>query len=186
MTDYLSLWNRCIALSVLPDEDRKTLVGNLHPETRAGIEMLGSLAAAEMGEILKDSGFSKKDDYLKAAGPVLTWSALNGYCLYLMTQNVNPLTVDLKSREDTKNLGNQWTEQFQKDQHRSSIEKIDPIVAMLLGKISELRVNQLLALVPQVIDFPYKTTERLNQYIGWAVYQGFVLGVMESELSERT
>src|SRR3989344_6443704 len=181
MTDYLSLWNRMLALSVLPDEDRKALVGNLHPETRAGIEMLGSVAAAQMREILKDGAFDKKDDYLKAAGPVLIWSALNGYCLYLMTQNVNPLTTDLKGREDTKNLGNRWIGQFQRDQNRSYIEKIDPIVSMLLGKISELRVNQLLALVPQVIDLPYKTTERLNQHIGWAVYQGFVLGVMESE-----
>lgn len=184
MTDYLSLWNRCVALSVLPDEDRKTLVGNLHPEARAGIEMLGSAAAAEMWEIIKDNGFSKKDEYLQAAGPVIIWSALGGYCLYLMTQNVNPLTTDLKGAEDTKNLGNRWTGQFQKDQNKSYIDKIDPIVAMILGKISELRVNQLLSLVPEIIDLPYKTTERLNQYIGWSVNQGFVLGVMESELSK--
>ena len=44
MTDYLEIWNRFNVLMVLPDEDRKTLVENLHEETRAGIEMLASLA----------------------------------------------------------------------------------------------------------------------------------------------
>ncbi len=179
MTDYLEIWNRFNVLMVLPDEDRKTLVENLHEETRAGIEMLASLAASEMAELLKNTEFSKKYEYLKAAGPILSFACLNGYCLYLLFQKVNPLTTNLSNRATTEKLGETWMTNYRKDQNKSYIDKIDPILSLMLGQIQEIRVNQLLALVPDVIELPYKITERLHQSIGWSVFQGFVIGVME-------
>lgn len=182
MTDYLSLWDRWIAFSVLSQEDGKTLLQNLHEEVRAGIEMLGSISLSEMAEIFKGVEFAQKDDYLKAAGPVLIFSCLNGYSLYLISEDVNPLTAQLKDRRSTEKLGELWTNQYRKDQNQPYLDAIDPFVSLILGRIQEIRVNQLLAFIPEVVSLPYKITERLHQSIGWSVYQGFVLGVMEKKL----
>lgn len=178
--DYISLYERWVALQVMPDEDRKTLLEHLHEEVKAGLEVLGNIAVSEMQKILQDVPFEKKDDYLKTAGTILTFSALGGYTLYLLTQNINPLEEDLKDRKQTSGLGAKWIEQFQKDQNASYRDKIDPIISLFLGKIQELRINQLLALYPEVVDLPYKIIEKLHQYIGWAAFQGFVLGEMEN------
>ena len=60
---------------------------------------------------------------------------------------------------------------------------LDPIVGLILAKMYELRVNQLLSFHPEIVELPYKVTEKVHQYVGWAVHQGYIMGVMETELA---
>lgn len=179
MTDYLSLWNQWLAFSVLPQEDGKTLLRNIHEEVRSGIEMLGVFGGSQMDEILADVSFDQKKEYLEAAAPILSFAALHGYCLFLMSCGINPLTANLKNRPATANLGVVWMEGYKKDQHAAILQSIDPILFLILGAVADARINQLLAVEPRVVDLTYKVTERIHQTVRWVACQGFVLGVLE-------
>lgn len=179
MTDYLSLWDRWLAFSTLPEEDGKTLLQNLHEEVRAGTEMLGVFGGTQIDEILTDVSFDQKKEYLEAAAPILSFAALHGYCLFLMSRGVNPVTANLKNRPGTAQLGVVWMEGYKKDQHAAILQSIDPILFLILGAVADVRINQLLAVEPRVVDLRYKVTERIHQTVRWAACQGFVLGVLE-------
>lgn len=180
--NYTQLFDRWVALTTLSEKDRGDLLNNLHEEVVSGTQTLGALACSEMGRVLDEAKYEARNVYLEAVAPVVAMAALDGYLLALIEREVNPQTEELAFRESTKGLGNKWSTQFQKDQSRSYIDKIDPILVMILQKIQELRINQALSFHREVIDLPYKVTEQLHQYIGWCVHQGYVLGVMEQEL----
>lgn len=180
--NYTQLFDRWVVLTTLSEKDRGDLLNNLHEEVVSGTQTLGALACSEMGRVLDEAKYEARNVYLEAVAPVVAMAALDGYLLALIEREVNPQIEELASRESTKGLGNKWSTQFQKDQSRSYIDKIDPILVMILQKIQELRVNQALSFHREVIDLPYKVTDQLHQYIGWCVHQGYVLGVMEQEL----
>ena len=184
MLNYRDIWERYSGVSLLSEEDAKEYLSRLHEELKAGLEMMGGVAGAEVAEVLKDVSVEKKDALLQAIATILTFTALAGYTLYLVEHGVNPLGVDLKDRESTKGLGNRWMEGYKRDQHQPLLQVIDPLVKLMLGNIRDIRMNQLLAIRPDIIELPYKTTERIAQYIGWAAHEGYVLGVMESQLGK--
>lgn len=175
------MFDRWVTLTTLPEEDRKTLVSNIHEEVTSGVQALGGLALAEMGKVFEGIEYKDRDAYLQAAAPVLALAAFDGYLLSLIVQQINPDTANLAGKESTVGLSTRWSKAYQKDQNTSYIDKIDPIFGMMLGKIHELRVNQLLAFRPESVELAYKVTEKLHQYIGWCVYQGYVMGLMEQE-----
>jgi len=177
--DYKALFDRWVMLTTLPEEDRKALVESMHEEVTTSVQAFAGLAAVEMDKILKEADYPKRETYIKTAAPVLALSAFDGYLLALMELGVNPQTAKLTTREQTKGLGERWSTAYGQDQNVSIIQKIDPIVGLILGKMQEVRVNQMLSFFPEIIDLPYKVTEKLHQYLGWAVHQGYVLGVME-------
>ena len=100
-----------------------------------------------------------------------------------MERGVNPQKANLAAIAATKELGKRWSEGHKKDQNKSYINAIDPIIVLMLERIYDLRVNQTLSFHPEIVELPYKVTEKIHQYLGWAVYQGYVIGVMEDELS---
>jgi len=177
--DYLQLWDRYVSLSTFPEHDRKRLVDRLHQEIVHGTETVAVLAVSEMRNELGKASFEKRDEYLEIAAPILTLSALDGYLLFLQVQGVNPETTDLKNRSTTSGIIDRWSAAYQKDKNALLTEAIDPIIGLLLQKIQEVRINQLLALYPEIIKLPYEITERLHQYVGWTVQQGYVLGMLE-------
>ncbi len=183
--DYQKLWDRWTGLMMLPETDYKHLLTLLHEEMKAGIEFLGTIVGSEGEAILKDISFSKKKEYLKALVPLANVSALFGYLLFLMTKGVNPDEANLSRREETKGLGAAYMEQFQKDQNASYIRNISPLHSLFLEKVYELRVNQLVAAVPESVDLPYKVIEGIHQYLRWSAHQGFVLGMMEEQLGSH-
>ncbi|HLD25252.1 MAG TPA: hypothetical protein VJB96_05035 [Patescibacteria group bacterium] len=182
--DYQQLFDRWVALTVLPEKDREVLVGKLHEEVRNGVEVLGALAAAEVNTILGEVSYDQRDAYIAVCAPVLALAALDGYLLSLMEQGINPETAGLAQRKTIKGLADHWSRGFAKDQNVSYVNKTDPIIGLLLNKLYELRVNQILALHPAIVELPYKVTEKLHQYIGWAVNQGYIFGMMEREISQ--
>lgn len=183
MTDYKQLWDRWVALTVLSEEDRKSLVGRLHEEVISGVQALAALACSEMGRVLDGATYDKRDAYLEAVAPVAALGALDGYLMSLIERGINPQTIDLSTNEKTKGLGERWSAVYGKDQSRSYLDRIDPIVGLLLNKMYELRVNQALSFDPHIVELPYKVTEKLHQYLGWCVHQGYVLGMMEADHS---
>lgn len=181
MTDYKQLFDRWVMLTTLPEEDRKSLVELMHEEVTTSVQAFAGLGAVEMDKILKAAEYPKRETYIKTAAPVLALAAFDGYLLALMEKGINPQTADLVSRGSTKGLGERWSAAYGKDQNISILQEIDPITGLILGKMQEVRVNQMLSFYPEIIDLPYKITEKLHQYIGWAVHQGYVLGVMEQQ-----
>ena len=181
--NYIQLFDRWVALTTLSEKDRTDLLQNLHEEVVSGTQTLASLACSEMGRVLDEAKYEARNAYLEAIAPVVSMAALDGYLLSKIELGVNPQEEKLALRESTKGLGNRWSTQFQSDQSRSYIDKIDPIVGMLLQRIQDLRINQAISFYKDVIDLPYKAVEQVHQYIGWCVYQGYVLGVVEQELS---
>lgn len=172
-----------MALTTLGEEDRKALVERIHEEVTVGVQALAGIAAQEMEKLLSESNYADKEKYLKMGAPVLALAAFDGYLLSLMERGVNPETAKLTENEETKGLGERWSKGYEKDQNVSLIQQIDPIIGLLLARMHELRVNQMLSFQPDIIELPYKTTEKLHQYFGWAVYQGYVMGALE--LSNR-
>ncbi|MBI4066207.1 hypothetical protein HY411_00675 [Candidatus Gottesmanbacteria bacterium] len=185
MVNYSDIWERYSAVSLLSEEDAKEYLVRLHEELKAGLELMGSVAGSEVVEILKDVSVEKKDALLQTIATILTYTALAGYTLYLVEHGVNPLGVDLKDRETTKGLGSRWMEGYKKDQHQTVEKAIDPIIKLMLDNIRDIRTNQLLALRPDIIDLPYKTSERVFQYLGWAAHEGYILAVLESQLGKH-
>ena len=175
------MWDRWIALTILSEEDRQDLVENLHEEITSGVTALATLANAQMGKMLNEAKYEKAEDYLRAVAPVTALAALDGYFLSLMERGINPQKERLAEKKLTVGLAKRWSQGHEKDQNRSYIDKIDPIIALLLERIYELPVNQILSFHPEIVEQPYKINEKLHQYIGWAVYQGYVLGVLEKE-----
>ncbi len=74
--DYLALYERWIAFQIMPEEDHKTLLNNLHEEVKAGIETLGNIATSEMERVLSGVVYSNKLKYLESVAIVLSMSAL--------------------------------------------------------------------------------------------------------------
>lgn len=181
--DYKQLWDRWVALTLLSEEDRTDMVERLHEEVTSGVTALATLANAQVAKILADVKYEKADEYLKAIAPVTALAALDGYFLSLMEHGVNPQTAALSSVSATKGLGERWNRGHKKDQNKSYITAIDPILVLMLERIYDLRVNQTLSFHPEIVNLAYKITEKIHQYLGWAVYQGYVIGVMERELS---
>jgi len=181
--NYTELFERWVTLTTLSEDDRKKLIDRLHESVITTVQALAGLASSEMGRVLDEAKFEKRDEYLKAVAPVAALGALDGYLLSLMVSGINPETADLTKNEKVKELADMWGKQYEKDQNVSYLDKVDPIIGLFLGKITELRVNQSLAFYPTIIDLPYKTTEKLHQYLGWAVHQGYVLGAIEEELN---
>lgn len=180
--DYTKLFDRWVASTTLSEEDRVTLIEKLHEEIVSGVQALGGLAVSEMSKLLEEATYDKKDKYIEDITPVVALAALDGYMLFLITHDINPQEANLAKNENTKEVSKIWSTAYNKDQCISYLEKVDPIVGMMLSKISELRVNQELSFHPSVVELPYKTTEKLHQYIGWSVHQGYVLGAIEKEL----
>jgi hypothetical protein len=177
--DYAKLWDRWVALTVISEDDRKDLIERLHGDVTSTVTVLATLAHEQIAKILTDAKYAKAEEYSLAVAPVLALGALDGYFLSLMERSVDPLTHDLAARIETVGIGEKWSKGHQKDQNRSYIDKIDSVISLMLEKIYLLRVNQTLAFHPEIVELPYKVTEKLHQYIGWCVYQGYVLGVLE-------
>lgn len=179
MTDYKQLWDRWVGLTLLSEDDRAEMVEKLHEEVTSGVTALATLANGQMANVLEEAGYKDAEAYLKAVAPVTALGALDGYLLSLMERGVNPEKMDLKDRPSTAGLGERWMAGQKKDQNRSYIDNIDPVVTLMLERIYDLRVNQVLSFHESIVELPYKVTEKLHQYIGWCVYQGYVLGVLE-------
>lgn len=181
--NYTELFERWVASTTLSEKDRVTLIEKLHEEIVSGVQALGGLAVSEMRKLLDAIQYPQKDKYIEDITPVVALAALDGYMLFLITHDINPQEAGLVTKEKTKEVSKVWSTAYNKDQCISYLEKVDPIVSMMLSKISELRVNQELSFHPKIVDLPYKTTEKLHQYLGWAVHQGYVLGAIEEELN---
>ncbi len=172
-----------MAFASLPKEEMATLVNSMHKEVRAGCELIGTAASEEMEKILEGSRFSEKRAYLDSARLVTVGGAYSGYFISLLVQNINPTTSNLKARKTTEQLGSTWVEGYEKDEYKHIIEKLDSLTISILRHAADIKIDQLLALCPSVVNLPYRVTERLNEYVKWCTYQGYVLGHIEHSLS---
>lgn len=184
--DYKQLFDRWVALTILSEDERRNLMSTLHHEITGGAEVLAALAASEVGNVLDEAIYQERAAYLDTLAPILALAVLDGYLIFLMEQGMSPETAGLAASETTDGLAEYWSKKYKLDQNISYLDKADPVINLILTKLSDLRMNQSLALYPAIVDLPYKVVEKVHQYIGWAVSQGYVLGIMEQELRTQS
>lgn len=92
----------------------------------------------------------------------------------------------MKDRNSTTQLGELWVQAFDKKELDKKIKSIDPVIQLMLDKIAEMRLEQLIALTPEIIKWKYQSVVTIQQHISWCVYQGYLLGEFEQNLAENT
>lgn len=176
--DYLELWNRWVALTTLPEKDRNTMMGKLSDDVTKAAQTLTVLTLAEMKNQLEKNRYKELNTYLEVVTPIATLGILDGYLLSLIVHGKNPMINDIGENITKDSISDRWITKYEKDKCKEYVDQIDPIVSLFLQKIQELRINQILTMHPEIIKQPYEITERLNQYLGWAIQQGYILSII--------
>lgn len=172
-----------MALLRLSGEDRKTLITHLHPELKSGIITVGGIALENIGKVFLDDKIPRPETFDKTAEAIVMSSVTDGYLAFLVDRGIDPTTAKLGDVVTTSGLGQAFMASFQKDKHQSRIAGIDPVFGLMLTAVYEVRSNQLLSEFPGSVEYPYRVTEKMNQYLRWSIVMGYVLGILEEELS---
>lgn len=170
---------RALALS---DEERKKIFNRLHDEIAGSFDAIVKIASEEIEGKIDDDTFGKIKNDIEQ---ILSFSIWGGYLLYSIAQGIvideNSFSTN-KSHKLSEHIGNRWTAEYEKDQVRSLLIQIDPIVSMFLEKAKQLRINELLATYPDLSQLPYSKFGQIDTFVSWAGYQGYVTGLLEDAL----
>lgn len=179
--NYHDIWLRWVAISTLSKSETKDLLRHLHREIKAGCELIGKTATEQILSPESENGVWK--DSLPNIFSTTVSAVYGGYFLYLLVYAINPETDHLPERSITEQVGATWVAALDTDRLEKRIQSIDPIVKLMLSAIAEVRLEQLIALIPEIIHRPYKDMTLIQQHISWCVQQGYVLGELEHDLS---
>ncbi|MEK7532859.1 MAG: hypothetical protein AAB542_00310 [Patescibacteria group bacterium] len=180
--NYQELWLRWGGLAILDNEQSNDLLNHLHAEVKAGCELIGKTAT----EQVTSGSSSIFEKILPHIYSTTVSSVYGGYFLFLLVHKINPETDNLKDRNSTTQLGELWVQAFDKKELDKKIKSIDPVIQLMLDKIAEMRLEQLIALTPEIIKWKYQSVVTIQQHISWCVYQGYLLGEFEQNLAENT
>ncbi len=178
--NYKSAWTRWVALCSSDLSERKKLLENLHPEVRKGIDIVVRIAYEEISSQVKDLKILQDDIELGLSSLVL-----KGYLFFLVTQEIDPFESNLIASNKTNELGNVWMENYEKDQGRSIIEKIDPIISIIMQNEKNNQFIMLLKEHDDISKMPYNNIRLFELFYSWAIHQGFIFGMIENNLSDE-
>lgn len=183
MKDYQSILIKWMALFDVDEKIRKEILDSLHEEVKKGFDVITKVALEELGVKFKDdTNFPRIKTIIES---LLSFSVFGGYMLYLISMAVDPVIKQLYKNEKTVELGNVWMDNYQKDQGKSLMMKIDPIIAHFIEKMKDTRMNQLLLSYPEIIDLSYKKVSEIEKFLNWAGYQGIIIGLLEEKLNNK-
>lgn len=178
--DYKSAWIRWVTLYNSDLSERKKLLESLHPEVRKGFDIVVKIAYEEISTQVKDLKVLKDDIEFGLSSLVF-----KGYLLFLVTQEIDPFESNLIANEKTNELGNLWMQNYEKDQDRSIIEKIDPIISIVMQNEKDNQFIILLKEHDDISKMPYSSIRLLELFYTWAIHQGFIFGMIENDLSDE-
>jgi hypothetical protein len=183
MRDYKSILVKWLALNESDEEIRKKLLGFLHEEVKKGFDVLTRIAIQELERTIGDKVYlDKVKDTLEM---LLAFSAYGGYMLYLVENNLDPEKLALNKKEETNKLGAEWVQNYDKDQCKSLLLTIDPIISMFMEKGKQGRMNHLFLLFPDSMKLPYKDMAQIDTFLNWIAHQGYIFGILENNLSKK-
>ena len=181
--DYRTIWIKWIALLHTDAKLRTEILRSLHIEVTNGLDVITRIAVEEL-----ENKVSEKDLFILTKDAIessLAFSVWGGYMLFLIANNIDPEKENLIARGETNNLGNEWTKNYDKDQTKSLLAQIDPLLTLILEKETQERINTLFAAYPQLVEIRYKEIGYIDTFENWAAYQGFILGFLEQELFSK-
>ncbi len=180
MKDYVTIWTEWMKLLNKDVKSRKQFLDSLHFETQKGFDVIVRIATEELEQQVSDKHLLKKiNEELEFS---LSVCVLSGYLLFLVSLEIDPKKENLIARTQTNKLGNVWIENYDKDQGRSLLLKIDPILSLFLEKTKQSELNRMIYIFPEVIKFSYEQVGKIETFLSWASHQGFILGILEQEL----
>lgn len=178
MKDYSSIWLKWEAL--LASNQNDTLLQKLNIEVRNGFDVIVRIADEELTSISENT-FEK---YNGTINEFLAHLIFDGYTLFLIQNPTDPDEKNLIASIKTSELGNKWMESFESDKGIGYVEKIDPMLALLLENRKGVILNNIFSLHKELFQIEYKFIQLLELYFRWTIQQGFIVGIIENELNE--
>lgn len=175
---YNSVWLKWSLLNNQDIKERKDLISNLNVEVKKGFDVVVRIgfeeAVNQTGDLLPPY-----KEYVEQSLALLVFA---GYTLFLVANSSDPVAENLVAQTSTARLGEVWMESFEKDKGLSYVEKIDPILALLM---EEEKNRHLLFITQQKEDIrnaPFEKVSHLGMYFSWAIQQGYIFGMIEQDL----
>ncbi|MBI4080654.1 MAG: hypothetical protein HY430_02675 [Candidatus Levybacteria bacterium] len=181
MTDYQSIWIKWIAFLSMDTSFRRNVFDSLHTEVAKGFDVIARIGTEELEALLPEKGLF--EEVRHDLETLLTFNAWSGYSLFLISEGIDPERSRLKASKKTDALGNKWIEGYEKDQNASSFKKLDPILTIFIEKQTKLRMESLFLTHPALQKIAYSQIQHIETFANWASQQGFVFGVIESNLN---
>jgi len=132
----------------------------------------------------EDKDFWK--EILSTIEALLSFSVWGGYMLFMIAKSIDPVKERLHEIKSSSDLGNKWIENYQKDQSKSLISEINPILSLFLEQGKQGRMNQLLLAHPEITKKSYKEIKQIEKFLYWAALQGYILGLLEIKLYKES
>jgi len=184
VTDYKSVWIKWAAMMQLDLKSRRELLALLHTEVTKGFDVITKIAAEEI-----EGNISDKDNlrtFMDAVEEYIAFSVYGGYMFFLITHSIDPQTMNLLAQESTNGLGSEWVKNYDADMNKSLLEKIDPILSLIMEKETQEKMNRLFVEFKDLAELKYKDMNLIEAFISWSAHQGFILGMLENDLSSLT
>lgn len=178
-----SLLTRVLGIVQMSPSDRKTILAELHPEVKSGLIAIGGMALEGIYKQFSENRTPLPEQFERKCEPTVVSAAGDGYLTFLAEQQVDPLATPLREVKATEGLGETFLVSQERDRLSSYLQQIDPETGLILTAVYELRSNQIIAEFPRLIELPYRVIESMNQHLRWVVYTGFVVGIIEKELT---
>ncbi len=178
--DYELIWTQWMQQLGQDIKSRKEFLDSLHFETQKGFDVIVRIATEELEvQVLDKQLLGKIRQELEFS---LSVCVLSGYILFLVASEIDPKKENLVARTQTNELGNTWIKNYEKDQGRSLLLKIDHILSFFLEKTKQNELNRIIYVFPDVIKLSYEQFGKIETFLNWTAHQGFILGILEQEL----
>lgn len=184
VTDYKSIWIKWVAMMQLDLKSRREMLALLHTEVTKGFDVVTKIAVEEIESNIADK--EKLETCMEAIEEYIAFSVYGGYMLFLITHSIDPQTMNLLAQESTNGLGSEWVKNYDIDMNKSLLEKIDPILSLIMEKETQEKMNRLLVEFKDLAELKYKDMNLIEAFINWSAHQGYILGMLENELSSLT
>lgn len=178
MKDYQSIWVKWIALCSTDQKTRRELLEKFNIEVTKGFDVITKIASDEIAHQTQD--FQEYESELEV---ILAFLVYSGYILFLIQENVDPEKENLIAKTSTAELGNKWMESFEKDKGIDLIEKIDPILFLMMEEQKKLYLDSFLQKNAALLSSKFQSIQLIELYFLWAVEQGYIFGMLEKELA---
>ena len=178
---YPSLISKWWALFELRTDERKKILETLHDEVKKGFDVITRISMEELS-----SEFTNKEVLsvlYNNIESIFSYSVWGGYMLNLIFNARDPEKEKFKEKKETIKLGSKWVEIYHQDRAMSLVNKIDPLITAIFNRGSQVRLNQLFAILPDLQTQPYRDVALIEQFINWSNYQGYILAELERLLN---
>lgn len=182
MKDYKSIWIKWLVFFEAEPDLRKQLLDSLHDEVKKGFDVITRISTEELEHHLDAQIFGRIKTLFEM---LVSYSVFGGYMLNLIYSGIDPKEKKLFSFKETSLLGSTWMEHYQKDQGKSLLLGIDPLISLFLDGAKQSRMNQLLLSYPDLQTVPHKQIGVIDNFLSWSSHQGYILALLEQKLINK-